>query len=62
MDNYIFSVTALNQYVKDLVDSDPGLAAVTVRGEVSNYKAYPSGHHYFSLKDENGTLKLNTFH
>lgn len=61
MDNYIFSVTALNTYIKELVDADPGLAAVTVRGEVSNYKAYPSGHHYFSLKDENGTLKCVMF-
>ena len=43
------------------MDADPGLAAVTVRGEVSNYKAYPSGHHYFSLKDENGTLKCVMF-
>lgn len=61
MDNYIFSVTTLNNYIKELVDSDPGLAAVTVRGEISNYKAYPSGHHYFSLKDENGTLKCVMF-
>lgn len=61
MDNYIFSVTALNTYIKELMDADPGLAAVTVRGEVSNYKAYPSGHHYFSLKDENGTLKCVMF-
>lgn len=61
MDNYIFSVTALNNYIKELVDADPGLAAVTVRGEVSNYKAYPSGHHYFSLKDENGALKCVMF-
>ena len=61
MDNYIFSVTALNNYIKDLLDNDPGLAAVTVRGEVSNYKAYPSGHHYFSLKDETGTLKCVMF-
>lgn len=61
MDNYIFSVTALNTYVKDLLDNDAGLAAVTVRGEVSNYKAYPSGHHYFSLKDETGALKCVMF-
>lgn len=61
MDSYIFSVTALNNYIKELVDSDPGLAAVTVRGEVSNYKAYPSGHHYFSLKDTDGALKCVMF-
>lgn len=61
MDNYIFTVAALNAYVKDLLDNDTGLAAVTVRGEVSNYKASPSGHHYFSLKDETGTLKCVMF-
>lgn len=61
MDNYIFTVTALNDYIKELLDSDTGLAAVTVRGEISNYKAYPSGHHYFSLKDENCTLKCVMF-
>lgn len=61
MDNYIFSVTTLNNYIKELMDSDPGLAAVTVRGEISNYKAYPSGHHYFSLKDKNGALKCVMF-
>lgn len=59
--NYIYTVTALNEYIKELLDSDAGLAAVTVRGEVSNYKAYPSGHHYFSLKDENGALKCVMF-
>ncbi len=61
MDNYIYTVTALNAYIKDLLDNDAGLAAVTVRGEVSNYKAYPSGHHYFSLKDETGTLRCVMF-
>ncbi len=59
--NYIYTVTALNEYIKDLLDSDAGLAALTVRGEVSNYKAYPSGHHYFSLKDETGSLKCVMF-
>ena len=59
--NYIYTVTALNEYIKDLLDADAGLAAVTVRGEVSNYKAYPSGHHYFSLKDETGALKCVMF-
>lgn len=62
MDNsYIYTVTALNEYIKELLDSDAGLAALTVRGEVSNYKAYPSGHHYFSLKDETGALKCVMF-
>lgn len=59
--NYIFSVTALNEYIRDLLEQDAGLNALTVRGEISNYKAYPSGHHYFSLKDESGSLKCVMF-
>lgn len=59
--NFIFSVTALNEYIRELLDQDAGLSALTVRGEISNYKAYPSGHHYFSLKDESGTLKCVMF-
>lgn len=61
MDNYVFTVTALNNYIKELLDNDAGLAALTVRGEISNYKAYPSGHHYFSLKDETGTIRCVMF-
>lgn len=59
--NFIFSVSALNEYIRDLLEQDAGLNALTVRGEISNYKAYPSGHHYFSLKDETGTLKCVMF-
>ena len=44
------SVTALNQYVKGLLDRDRLLSQVLVRSEISNYKVYPSGHHYFSSK------------
>ena len=43
------------------MESDPMLSAVFVRGEISNYKKYPSGHHYFSLKDETGTLRCVLF-
>ena len=43
------------------MDSDPLLAQVAVRGEISNYKLYPSGHHYFTLKDESGALKCVMF-
>ena len=38
------SVTALNQYVKGLLDRDRLLSQVLVRSEISNYKVYPSGH------------------
>ena len=51
MERSALSVTELNQYVKNLVDGDELLMDVCVRGERSNYKIYPSGHHYFTLKD-----------
>lgn len=57
----IYSVSQVNQYLKMLVDQDTNLAAIFVRGEISNYKAYPSGHHYFSLKDESGAIRCVMF-
>lgn len=56
-DVQILSVTQVNQYIKQLLDSDGALSGIFVRGELSNYKMYPSGHHYFSLKDAEGTLR-----
>lgn len=55
------SVTALNQYVKQLLDRDRVLANVLVRSEISNYKVYPSGHHYFSLKDAESSIRCVMF-
>ncbi len=43
------------------MDKDPLLCEIAVRGEISNYKLYPSGHHYFTLKDESGALKCVMF-
>ena len=57
----VYTVSQVNGYVKDLMDGDPLLAGLLVRGEVSNYKCYPSGHHYFSLKDENAALRCVMF-
>ena len=59
--NQILSITQLNEYIRNMMDTDPRLAQVAVRGEVSNYKLYPSGHHYFTLKDEGGALKCVMF-
>ena len=57
----ILSVSELNGYIKELLDSDSTLAGVYVRGELSNYKVYPSGHHYFTMKDTDGTLRCVMF-
>lgn len=57
----IYTVTQVNTYVKSLLDGDRLLSRLSIRGEISNYKRYPSGHHYFSLKDENGSLRCVMF-
>ena len=57
----VLSVTQLNEYIRGKLDADGLLNAVAVRGEISNYKVYPSGHHYFTLKDESGSLKCVMF-
>lgn len=61
MSESILSVSQLNNYLKVLVESDPMLSRVVVRGELSNYKIYPSGHHYFTMKDAEGSLKCVMF-
>ena len=57
----IFSITQINEYIRTLMDADVLLAGVAVKGEISNYKMYPSGHHYFTLKDEGAALKCVMF-
>ena len=57
----VLSVTQVNEYIRSRMDADPLLNQVAVRGEISNYKLYPSGHHYFSIKDEGGALKCVMF-
>lgn len=59
--NNVLTITQLNTYIKGKLDTDPKLAQVAVKGEISNYKLYPSGHHYFTLKDEGGALKCVMF-
>jgi len=61
MEQHIFGVTEVNQLVKLLLDNEPMLGNVLVRGELSNYKMYPSGHHYFTLKDAEGALRCVMF-
>ena len=56
-----YTPSQLNQYIKGRMDSDPVLSKILVRGELSNYKLYPSGHHYFSLKDGEGAVRCVLF-
>ena len=57
----VLSVTQVNEYLKMILDADRVLSDVTVRGEISNFKLYASGHAYFTLKDETGQLKSVMF-
>lgn len=59
--NPILSVTQINEYIRGRMEGDSFLSQVAVRGEVSNYKLYPSGHHYFTLKDEGSQLRCVLF-
>ena len=61
MEQDVLTVSELNQRIKLLIDGDPLLSGVCVRGELSNYKIYPSGHHYFTLKDADSSLRCVMF-
>ena len=56
-----FTVTEINNYIKELVDNEPQLRNVQIVGEISNFKRYPSGHCYFTLKDSGAVLKCVMF-
>ena len=57
----IYDVSEVNQYIKNILEGVPELGDLLIRGELSNYKIYPSGHHYFTLKDSQGALRSVMF-
>ena len=61
MNDNVWSVSELTRQIKDLLDGESSLQHIYVRGELSNYKIFPSGHHYFTIKDEEATLKAVMF-
>lgn len=61
MDKQGFSVSEVNQYLKQLLESQSELHHIPVLGEISNFKRYQSGHCYFTLKDEKSALKCVMF-
>ena len=61
MEHKIFAVSQINQYIKQQLDGDLLLQDLCISGELSNYKIYPSGHHYFTLKDAEGALRAVMF-
>lgn len=57
----ILTPSQVGQYLKTMMDRDRLLSQLLVRGELSNYKMYLSGHHYFTLKDGEGALRCVMF-
>ena len=57
----ICSVSELTGRIKGLIEGEPSLARVYVRGEISNYKQHSSGHHYLTLKDEGAVINAVLF-
>lgn len=58
---HVYTVSQVNQYIKNMFTQDFMLSRIYVRGEVSNCKYHPKGHIYFSLKDESGTISCILF-
>ena len=61
MAQQVLTITQINEYIRCMMDGDRLLMNVAIKGEISNYKVYPSGHHYFTLKDDGSTLKCVLF-
>ncbi len=62
MERKVISVTAVNEYIKSILDGDAFLSSVWIEGEISNFNNhYKTGHFYFSVKDEGGVLKAVMF-
>ena len=57
----IYTVAQVNSYIKNMFTQDFMLQSISVKGEVSNCKYHSSGHIYFTLKDEKGTISCVMF-
>lgn len=57
----VYTVKQVNSYIKNMFTQDFMLNRIYVKGEVSNCKYHTSGHIYFSLKDESGTIACVMF-
>ena len=59
--DWILSVSDLNEYVRRSLAADPMLHSLRLRGEISNFKRHSSGHWYFTLKDEDSRINCVMF-
>lgn len=57
----VYSVSNVNKYIKTMFDKDPVLADISIKGEITNFKAHYTGHLYFTLKDSASTIKCVMF-
>ena len=57
----ILSPSQVGQYLNGVMGRDRLLSRLLVQGEISNYNAHPSGHHFFTLKDRDGALQCVMF-
>ena len=57
----VYSVSQVNKLIKSMIEDERRFANIQVRGEISNFKRYSSGHCYFTLKDAGGVLKAVMF-
>ena len=61
MEEKVYNVSQVNKYVKMLIDSDAFFNNINITGEITNFKAHYTGHFYFTLKDENSSIKCVMF-
>ena len=57
----VLTITEISEYIKTLMESDPMLGQVWLKGEISNFKRHSSGHLYLTLKDGGGVLRAVMF-
>ena len=61
METEYLTVSQINAYINKKLKYDANLKNIYVRGEISNYKTYPSGHSYFTLKDKKSQISAVMF-
>ncbi|WP_408954644.1 exodeoxyribonuclease VII large subunit [Natroniella sp. ANB-PHB2] len=59
--DYIWSVSEVTNYIKEVLTADPNLNQLLIKGEISNFHAHSSGHMYFTLKDQDSQIKAVMF-
>lgn len=61
MEEEYLTVSQVNAYINRMLKGDANLKSIYIKGEISNYKTYPSGHSYFTLKDEKSQIPAVMF-